>query len=308
MAPRKIFWLALKAVVSIALLMLAFSATDTGGAVRVIATVPLWAWLAGVVCIAIQVPVLARRWTIILAASDLKLSYAEDCSFSYAGYFFNQALPSAIGGDFMRTYLAWKRGVPFQPALASVFLERATGLFVLALFSTLLLYNAPDGAPPGRSPVGLVLAVVALAVTGLALLITLSMLLGKFSGRGRIVRFLQVLAGQFMNLLRNRNRFAEVFLLGAISALAGLSAIGLAAHSLELPLTFIQVLGISALSIVATVLPISISGWGVRETMMIWLATSYGVGAEEALGLSVWFGLASLIAAIPGGILWLRSS
>ena len=68
-----------------------------------------------------------------------------------------------------------------------------------------------------------------------------------------------------------------------------------------------MVLGASALAITASVILVSIAGRGVRESMIVWLLTPLGVPAESALGLSIWFGLVSLRAAIPGGILWLKT-
>jgi len=52
-------------------------------------------------------------------------------------------------------------------------------------------------------------------------------------------------------------------------------------------------------------LPISVGGWGVRETAMIALFGLIGVPASATLVLSIQLGLLSLIVALPGGLLWL---
>jgi uncharacterized membrane protein YbhN (UPF0104 family) len=54
-------------------------------------------------------------------------------------------------------------------------------------------------------------------------------------------------------------------------------------------------------------LPISIAGWGVRETAMVGLFGLIGVPNEGALVLSVLFGLIGIAVAIPGGVVWLAS-
>jgi hypothetical protein len=54
-------------------------------------------------------------------------------------------------------------------------------------------------------------------------------------------------------------------------------------------------------------LPISIAGWGVRETAMVGLFGLIGVPGEGALVLAVLFGLVGIAAALPGGVLWLAS-
>ena len=300
-------WLIPKALVSIVLLYLAFSSTDTAGAMAVISSIPAWAWLLGTLLVCAQIPQLAGRWTLVLSASGKHLAYARACSFTYTGYFFNQALPSSVGGDFMRAYLAWKDGLAFQPALASVFLERATGLFMLTLFSALLLREEPIPLVSGLTHWGMVVLVLVMAFAGLLLLALLQWLASRIPGPARLVQFLAELGVQFLNLLRKRKLFMAVFLLGGLSSLTGATAMAVGAMSLDLPVTYLQVVGISSLAIVATVVPVSISGWGIRENVMIWLMTPLGVPAEQALGLSIWFGLVSIIAAIPGGVLWLKS-
>lgn len=300
-------WLIPKALVSIALLYVAFSSTDTAGAVGVISSVPAWAWFLGALLLCAQIPQLAGRWTLVLSASGKHLAYAQACSFTYTGYFFNQALPSSVGGDFMRAYLAWKNGMAFQPALASVFLERATGLFILTLFSALLLREEPIPLVSGLTHWDLVVLVLVMAFAGLLLLALMKSLVSRLPGPARLVEFLAELGGQFLNLLRKRKLFMAVFLLGGLSSLTGATAMAVGAMSLDLPVTYLQVVGISSLAIVVTVIPVSISGWGIRENVMIWLMTPLGVPAEQALGLSIWFGLVSIIAAIPGGALWLKS-
>jgi hypothetical protein len=54
-------------------------------------------------------------------------------------------------------------------------------------------------------------------------------------------------------------------------------------------------------------IPISIGGWGVRETAMVSLFGLIGVPGEGAFALSVVFGLTGIAVAIPGGIIWLMS-
>jgi uncharacterized membrane protein YbhN (UPF0104 family) len=54
-----------------------------------------------------------------------------------------------------------------------------------------------------------------------------------------------------------------------------------------------------------TALPISMGGWGVREFAMVTLLGYAGVPAASALVVSLVLALLSIIAAIPGGVLWL---
>jgi hypothetical protein len=56
--------------------------------------------------------------------------------------------------------------------------------------------------------------------------------------------------------------------------------------------------------LIATI-PVSIAGWGVRESAMV-LAFSYaGLAASDGLIVSILFGAANLIVGALGGIVWI---
>jgi uncharacterized membrane protein YbhN (UPF0104 family) len=55
----------------------------------------------------------------------------------------------------------------------------------------------------------------------------------------------------------------------------------------------------------ASNLPISVGGWGVRETAVVLLFGLVGVPSSAALVLSLQLGLLALLVVLPGGLLWL---
>ena len=52
-------------------------------------------------------------------------------------------------------------------------------------------------------------------------------------------------------------------------------------------------------------LPISISGWGLREVAVISLLSEHGIAPDRALLLSVCFGLVLAAGSLPGAVVWL---
>ena len=75
-----------------------------------------------------------------------------------------------------------------------------------------------------------------------------------------------------------------------------------------LTVTWMNLLLTIPLVIFFMALPISIAGWGVREGVMVLGLGYLGVSAEEALALSIVFGLSTLIVSIPGSAIWLLES
>src|SRR4051812_42185583 len=75
--------------------------------------------------------------------------------------------------------------------------------------------------------------------------------------------------------------------------------------ALGLPVSFVQITVIILLVFLVTIIPISIGGWGVRETAMVAPLGQVGVANADALLCSVLFGLAQVLASLPGlALLW----
>jgi len=58
--------------------------------------------------------------------------------------------------------------------------------------------------------------------------------------------------------------------------------------------------------LVATI-PVSIAGWGVRESSMIVAFAYAGLAQSNGLTLSILFGIVSLVVGVVGGIVWITS-
>jgi len=59
--------------------------------------------------------------------------------------------------------------------------------------------------------------------------------------------------------------------------------------------------------LIATI-PISIAGWGVRESALVLAFTYAGLAAEDGLVVSVLIGIAQFAVGIVGGVIWLCGS
>lgn len=77
----------------------------------------------------------ARRWQILLNKSISEslpgLPLFEACRIYLSGMFWNLWMPTGIGGDTVRTYLASRRGIPLSEAATSVFADRLIGFITL---------------------------------------------------------------------------------------------------------------------------------------------------------------------------------
>ena len=91
------------------------------------------------------------RWREISAECGAPLATTQAMRFNLIGTFFNQTLPSSIGGDAVRLWLVARGGAGWRAATYSIFVDRAIGLIALAIVIvaslpwSYRLINDPDG-------------------------------------------------------------------------------------------------------------------------------------------------------------------
>jgi uncharacterized protein (TIRG00374 family) len=108
----------------------------------------------------------ALRWLQILKLIGHPISFFDSCRIVYIGLFFNQCLPSGIGGDVVRVWATTRLGVPGRPAFVSVAADR---LFALAAVSIFILGAMPFLLVGPASLIGGMLS--AASVLGFAMLL-----------------------------------------------------------------------------------------------------------------------------------------
>jgi uncharacterized protein (TIRG00374 family) len=81
----------------------------------------------------LQIAFSALRWREITGECGAPLTTAQVLRFNLIGSFFNQTLPSSIGGDTVRILLVRRTGTRWRAAAYSVFIDRAIGLIALAI-------------------------------------------------------------------------------------------------------------------------------------------------------------------------------
>ena len=106
----------------------------------------------------LQIFVGVLRWREISAECGAPLGTAQAMRYNVIGAFFNQTLPSSIGGDAVRLWLVARAGAGWRAATYSIFVDRAIGLIALAVIIVASLpwsYNLITD-PQGRSALLLV--------------------------------------------------------------------------------------------------------------------------------------------------------
>lgn len=291
----------LKLCVSGGLIWLLASELDMADVARRFADVSPGYLALAFVLVGLQIALIAARWALVFRGLGRKLGGLLTFRLTLEGFFFNQALPSSIGGDAIRMMrTSALLGSP-RTAIQSVLLDRfmgVLGLVLLVLPAQIWLQGLIDDPL-----VRLLLGGVVLLGCAAILVFLLLRALPRGLLRWRVTAELADLSGRALALLRNRLSPLLVVLSAGGQALAAVVFFVLAlAIDLELSLWHALLLIPSAL--LATLIPLSIAGWGLREGAVVALLAFVGVAPEAALSLSLLFGLILLAISLPGGLLW----
>jgi glycosyltransferase 2 family protein len=305
-APRRPWVLPLRLAISAGMLALLVSKVpdfDWGE------LVPEWGvdntlWLlAALVLTLLGIVLSALRWQTVLRALGIHAKLRPLLSHYFAGQFVSNVLPTTIGGDVLRvSRLSRENGDP-PDTFASVVLERLTGWIVLPLITFMGLAVNPDLRSLGHASTVAELVAVG-TLLGLAAILVLAdhpRLGGRFADSQGWRRFAGALHLGVSRLRRHPVQAAEVLVVGlayqlvlVLAALMAAFALGMTDLGLTVLLAFFPAV------LIAQVLPIGISGLGVRESAFVLFLRPLGVPDEQAVALGLLLYLLNLAASLAG--------
>lgn len=245
----------------------------------------------------------AERWRLILRHLGADPGWSRIFPVFYASVFFGQLLPS-FGGDVVRVLYCRTLGASVRALVVSILLDRGMALCAICV---LTLFALPQLAQwDGTGSVAPAAGLFAGGALGAAYL---GAILVRRARRGagwvRIPAPVRDLLDDAAWTLTSRVGLLVLLPLSIAVHLLSILSMLLIARALDIELGFLEMLAIGPIILLAQVAPISIGGWGVREAAAVFLLTMAGVDAASALAMSVAFGLAVAVMALPGAAFWL---
>jgi uncharacterized membrane protein YbhN (UPF0104 family) len=304
---RQILLSAIKILVSAALLYLALRKANFADlAARIDLTSAAWLLLALAVTF-LQIFIGVLRWRIVSVESGAPLPLRQAMRYNVIGTFFNQTLPSSIGGDAVRLWLVARSGAGWRAATYSIFVDRAVGLIALAIiivgslpWSSRLIADAY-----GRSALTLLDFAALAGGAGFLLIGVLPWPWLKKWWATHHIHACAVIANRVIFSLRNEPAVAIFsFLVHFLAVVIAWCVV----QSIAAPVGFGQIFLLIPPVMLITMLPISIAGWGVREATM-GLAFGYaGLVTNEGVNVSLLYGAVYFVAGAIGGLVWILSA
>jgi uncharacterized protein (TIRG00374 family) len=297
---------AAKAAVTLGLIWLVLRNVDMADTLQRVASISGFVALSVLVLMLMLSLLSILRWQIVMRQFGRMLGFGLAARLFFEGLFFNQALPSTVGGDGIRIYRSFRAGLPLAAAINSVILDRVLGLTSLMLLAALaqpLFYDRVESVAARLS----FTAVFIISVVGIVVLLLLGNLSVRFR-RGKLIRGLVGLSYAARHAFATPAILFPVTILSVIGHLISVVIFYMLAESLNLGVTFLDCLVMVPSVLLLATVPVSVAGWGVREGAMVAAFGLLGVPAGGAAAASVLFGLGMAITALPGGVLWFMNA
>lgn len=302
-----------KIVVSAGLLYLLLSRVDT---------VRFWAyakkaslaWLIiALVLYSVQLLVSAWRWGLLLGAQRVRIAWRKLVGSYMVAYFFNNFLPSNIGGDVIRVRDTAVQAGSKTLATTVILFDRTIGVTGLVLVAAIGATIGARGAAAANAPVWplLLWALLAIAVAVATPVILLP------DAIGRMLQPLRVFHAEWVGahitritdaLGRFREKPASLLscFTGAVVVQGVLVGFYVAiARSMHIPVPASQLAVLVPISFVVQMLPISLNGFGVREATFTFYFRRLGLSLESALVVSFMGAALMMLFSLSGAVAYI---
>jgi hypothetical protein len=295
-SARSRLWMLVKLLISVGLLYLLLTRIDLGDLwTRIRSASPAWL-AASLVVYTVMIVLSVWRWQLLLGAQRVRLGFAILFSSYLVALFYNNFLPSNIGGDVFRVADTARPAGSKTRATTVILVDRVIGLLALGLVAALgstlgLEMTTTHGLPAAWTTwlwAGFAAAVIATAPAILTpglfmrLLRPLTIIHPEWVG-DRLEQITEALT-QF----RARRDAVIVCFLTAFAVQAFFVVYYAAiAKALGVPVSFWDLAVIVPLSFLVQMMPVSINGFGVREAAFSFFFTRLGFPLASALAVSL---------------------
>jgi hypothetical protein len=295
---------AMRIVVSVGLLVWLLRTIDLAVLLRKLSSAKI-GWLVAALLVNSAANILgALRWKLLLQSQGRELSIPFLFNSYLVGLFFNNFLPSTIGGDVVRAVNAKKKGGgSLTENLTVVLVERLIGLLAtLTLGGVAALTGAAHRIDP-RVDWALGAALLA-SVLGLYLALSARVRRFTLTYLGRLpFHFVRNTIGKMLAAFelfsKARSALAANFFLSLIFQFVLIIHFWVIQFAFGESVPFLTFVVVVPLVFCVMLLPIGLNGLGVRESAFVWFLTRAGMEPASALALS----LASYAIAVAQGLL-----
>ncbi len=301
---KKVLTTLLKFIVSGGILYFLFSHMDMELFWHDLRTVSPYAILFVAVFFICLQAVSAFRWSIILK-KDIHVPYRKLLAIYFIGMFFNNFLPTMVGGDIVKGLYLYRESRKGGVSVASIFMDRYSGFSALIIITTIALiagYPLIQGTPlpgfffllvGGYTAASLVIWVGPLHSWAMKILAKI-----HFYG---INKKIDALYKTLMAYKGHKDILVKILLISFVVQAGVIVGYYILARSLGIEVRLAYFFFFIPLATVFSMVPISVGGLGLREGAFVYLFTMVGATKEQAISLSlIWYAVMVAVSMIGG--------
>lgn len=303
--------MALKILVTILLFSWVLSQVDLDSLASSLSNTDLLYFSLAIASHAIAFLIFSLRWWYLYKTGDNSSKYRDTIKSYYLGLFFNNFLPTGIGGDVVRILRLRKLGYDTHILISSSLMDRILGLTSILMMGLVALSITPNFAVSPNTKF-FISAIAILAPLGLLFLFSdympkLTKFVSQKLHKGKLTEFTLTVLSTLHEYRHNRPRVLIALILSIIAQYFIIISYILIGVSLDINLSIALYFIIIPIVFLATSLPISVGGLGVREGVIVSLFTLFYVDTQAAIALSFLYFVTILLISLPGGLVLLTN-
>jgi uncharacterized protein (TIRG00374 family) len=284
----------------------------------------LWVFAATTAVFTISHIIIGLRWWLLLRTQSIFIEFWAAVRLYFLGWFYNNFMPSSVGGDLVRAWYVTKHTDKKFEAVLSVFVDRAIGLgstMVIAVFFYMLFLWGRTEALSFDTRADLLKSVAQYKAVVFWLVVGVAVIFLGFLSNKKGRAFLEKLWSRIcVYSLKMIGKLKNAVIIYCSKPLAILAVFGLTVCMQIMVITGFWFLGVNlgadvsikyyyvffTLMWVVGALPVSIGGAVVVEGGLAYLFVKFAaVGPEAALALALCQRIVWMLTSLPGAVIHL---
>jgi glycosyltransferase 2 family protein len=255
----------------------------------------------------LSVSISAFKWQILLKIHGEDFKFNQLHKYYFIAMFFNNFLPSNIGGDTYRIYKTLRSSSSKAAAVLAVFSERLTGMGALIVFGFLggsvIILQASERMPELDMLIVVFGVIIAISFFGLVLSKHLIRWLLKRKKLPQKVRTLLEHLGDYQ---RHRNKTLQIIFISFFFYILTFSWMMVLIYAVGTDCDYFKLMVVVAISNLVAVLPISINGIGLMDGSFIYTMGKFGMDYNYALMVMLLIRALLIPLSLIGGFFYLK--
>ncbi|MEE9499878.1 MAG: lysylphosphatidylglycerol synthase transmembrane domain-containing protein, partial [Candidatus Omnitrophota bacterium] len=163
---------------------------------------------------------LSLRLKLLFSGEGLDIPFGRVIQLSYIGYFFNNFMPTAVGGDIVKAYYVYKQTNQKAKSFISVFMDRFVGLFSFVGIAIIALFFSRENIDPVLKKIVLAFALFFIIAFLVVLNSAIAKVILKVLSRLKLWNIGEKLSKVYMAVHEYRNKKSIIRMVIGISAVA----------------------------------------------------------------------------------------